>query len=232
MRAVFVPQSSIDPSSKMLEITGDNARHLIAVTRMQKGEEILVLNGKGSKIMARVEEIKGKKLTLSLKGHEKCHPKNNIDLAVAVTKKDSFETIIRLCVELGIGRLCPIYTQYSQRNFQNTERISRLMENAMIQSNNPFYLQIMPAQGLDEIGQSIDGYDHLFYFSSRSQSYKWTPTEKAERILILIGPEGGFSLEEEKKLQASSWKFIHLPTYILRSSTAVPVAVGHILGLH
>ena len=230
MRAVFVTESLIDMSKKKLEIAGENARHLIVVARIKKGEDLLILNGNGIKILAKVEEIKGKKLVLSLENHRKCLPENNIDLVAAVAKKDSYEAIIRLCVELGIGRLYPIYSQYSQRNYKHTKRISKLIESAMIQSNNPFYLQIMPAENFKEIDKIAAGYNHLLYFSSHNHPSLSIAIKKEERILAFIGPEGGLSLEEEKKLERLSWQFVHLSTCILRCPTAVPAAVGYMTG--
>ncbi|MCY4524023.1 MAG: RsmE family RNA methyltransferase [Halobacteriovoraceae bacterium] len=231
MRSVFIPTASFDDSPKTLEIKGKNAHHLITVARIKKGEDILILNGKGIRITAKVKEIGSKTLVLVLNDYEKCLPPSDIDLVAGVTKKDSFEKIIGLCVELGIGRLFPLGCEYSQRSFKNTPRISRLIESAMIQSNNPFFLRIMPHLPFKNLERVIKDYDGLFYFSSRKRSFKKSKHKDKSKILILVGPEGGLSSQEEKMLEDSSWTFVNLPTWILRSPTAVSAAVGHIIGL-
>ena len=74
-------------------------------------------------------------------------------------------------------------------------------------------------------------YGHIFCFSlKRNQYYMEQKNLNDTKSLILIGPEGGFSASEEMALsQHSCLSFLNIPSYILRSSTAMSVALGQVL---
>lgn len=225
MRAIYYPFDGTN-NLQSISITGDSAKHL-HVVRIRPGEEILVLNGKGQKAFTKVGEISKNHIELFILETVSATPGHLISLAIAAPKKDAFEDILKMAVELGVLNIFPLTSDYSQYEYQKSERVQRILESALIQSNNSFMPQVYPQQKLENFLENIK--IPLFFFNSR-------PLEcgKVENIIgekmILIGPEGGFSPAEESRILGLSQVFsIHLPTPILRAPTAVASSIGYLL---
>ncbi len=220
MRAIFYP--NIDTSWKHLAINGDKAKHLIKVVRVKLNEEILILSGDGKKLFGVIEEITKKELVISIKKYEVQESKNSIDLFVGQVKKEALDLVIKMAVELGVNKLIIGETQFSQRYVIKPERIENLIESAMEQSNNAYKLivEFLNFKTLD-----LNSYESKICLSSTRQTKNCGNVIKGNTLLI-IGPEGGFSEEEENFLEEKVTMKIHLPTPILRTPTAVACGVG------
>ncbi len=233
MRAVFLEPQILCHLSEgaLLPIMDERAHHLIKVVRLKEGEKLLLMNGEGLIAEAQVHEIRKRDLTVKVL-KSILHPKNNfIELALAIPSKDAMEDVLRQAVELGITHIQPLLTSYSEKNFEFAERHQRIFESALIQSNNPYFPTVSKTQSFDDFCQKIDKQKTYLYFCSRSQSTQLQTTDTP--MTLIIGPEGGFSLEEEEILQTrANVKFIHLPSYILRTPTAVSCACGLVFASH
>jgi 16S rRNA (uracil1498-N3)-methyltransferase len=227
MRAVFC-DLDIQAGNSTIVISGERAHHL-NVVRVKVGEEILILNGVGRKFYAEIINITKKDVTLKILKFESSKPNDILDLAIAAPKKEAFEDILKISVELGINQIVPLFSQYSQYEYSPSERSARVLESALVQSNNQYLPKILKQVDLDNFLEFSEG--QILYFSA-DQTNCLDLVDLKSKIIILIGPEAGFSSVEEAKIKASSKvKVIHLKTPILRAPTAVAAAVGYILGL-
>lgn len=227
MRAVFCElENDIKPEAE-INILGERAHHL-QVVRMKEGEDLLVLNGKGQRFFSKIISMKKKEAVLKILKIEIDQPQHQIQLAIALPKKEAFEDILKIAVELGVGNIFPLYSEFSQYEYVANERIGRLLESALVQSNNVFLPKIASQVKLmDYLDQNTDP---LVYFSASPLSIKEN-TGINSKLTMLIGPEAGFSPMEVKKIcDTKNIKIIHLPTPILRAPTAVATSVGFLLG--
>ena len=236
MRAIFdelLIFEQINPGDQ-LTFADSKMHHVIKVARTRVGEEVLILDGNGHTVLTTVLKIDAGSVILEVK-EKKIHTQEILlHLALGLPKKEALETIVRSCVEIGINKIIPLKTRYSQLNeVKKTKRMELIIENAMIQSNNPFRSKIDPTINLDELERKFDQYDKLFYFSStKKNDCSLSPIGPEEKVLFIIGPEGGFALEEEDQIcNNKSINTIHLSTPILRAPTAACVAAGLIHGL-
>jgi 16S rRNA (uracil1498-N3)-methyltransferase len=94
-------------------ISGERAHHL-NVVRVKVGEEILILNGRGLKFFAKIINITKKDIALKIFKFERSTPNDILDLAIATPKKEAFEDILKISVELGINQIVPLFSQYCQ----------------------------------------------------------------------------------------------------------------------
>lgn len=227
MRAVFWDQDIGE--QKTIVLTSDQAHHLNNVIRVKIGEEILLLNGRGRKYLARIQSQKKREVILgdleSLNPEEK---KYRISLGIAQVKKDAMDAILKASCELGIETIYVIETEFSQRYPLNNERIQKIMVSALEQSNNAYLPEIISVK-LAEI--NFTEFDNIFLFSTKTDTVsKISPLKSKQNNLILIGPEGGFSLSEISPVEAlGNSQLINLPTPIMRAPTAVNCAVGYVL---
>ncbi len=225
MRAVYYKFEN-DFSGDVVTIKGDSVHHLM-VARVRVKEKILLLNGSGIKIQGEVLEISKNSIKVKIHSKEAFTPEHQLSLAIAMPKKDAFEDILKIAVEVGIREIHPLVSAFSQYDYTPNERIERILESALIQSNNPFFPVIHAQKKLSDFLSMHE--DELVFFNSQVSNSK-NHTKKDIRRTILVGPEGGFSPEEiENILKYPQILEVHLPTPILRAPTAVASSVGYLL---
>ena len=155
-----------------------------------------------------------------------------VDLAFCIPKKSACDEILKIATELGINQIYPVQSDFSSRYPFNNERVEKLIESALIQSNNPFFPKFNEIISFNEFESLFEGYDRVFVFSSKDKVQ--TSRKKIgsfKKGLVIIGPEGGFSPSEERFLEGGSKNIkIHLSTPILRAPHALSVAVGFLMG--
>lgn len=233
MRSIFLKDiiENDVATNEIIEIDGKNAHHLIRVVRLKIGEKVLILNGHGIKAISEVKTIDRKVVRLSIISSELVERKHNIDLAICMPKKDALEDIIKKSVELGFTNLIPVVSKFSTGKIKDYDRAFRLAESAIIQSNNAFGLNIENEYSFDLLVSKLQEYDIIVYCDSRGVSQSIDRKMSInDRVLVIIGPEGGLDTSEEDLLSnVSNVIGINFPTYILRSPTAVSTATGYIL---
>ncbi|MBF0206977.1 MAG: RsmE family RNA methyltransferase [Oligoflexia bacterium] len=214
---------------------GERVFHLVRVLRVTPGEKIAIFNGRGEIWVGEVQkDTKSSILVVRILEKKVMQKMHNLDLAMGTTKREAFEEVVKMAVELGYQRLIPLKTTFSQRLKLNVERTERLVESAIIQSNNPFFLSIEPETTLQEV---VKAYDIVMYFTEKldqmlqkQNQQLWSGIEPLKsKILLIIGPEAGLSSEEETfLLSLKNSSSIHLPAYLMRCPTAVCTATGFV----
>lgn len=228
MRAIF---SERGQEIKLIE--GEEAHHLINVVRIKKDEEILVLNGAGTKTLARVSGIDKNRINLDIIESKFSEKQDNVHLAIGLPKKDAFEEVLRNATEVGISRVFHFKSQFSQQNFIFNDRIKRVLISSLIQSNNPYFPSLEKIADLASLTKIFPQYDKVIYFCSHTEipTVSSLKIEEKDKILLIIGPEGGFSpIEEDLLFKNSLVNSLHLPSFILRAPTAVVASVGWVMG--
>jgi 16S rRNA (uracil1498-N3)-methyltransferase len=226
LRAVFYPFETSDVGQNV-KVVGDTAHHL-NVVRVKTGEVILLLNGKGSKLTGVIESIQKNQVDINITHVENFIPTHELSLAIANPKKDAFEDILKASVELGLRNIYPLSSDFSQYDYASSERIQRVLESALIQSNNPFFPIIHPQVTLKEFLSKHQ--ETIVFFNSQINPEQKNAGANVTSKTILIGPEGGFSPAEVAAISGySQIQEIHLSTPILRAPTAVASSVGYLL---
>ena len=226
MRAVYHSFDSI-ASGDQLVIIGDAAHHL-NVVRVKANETVLLMNGKGSILKGVIQALSKNRVEIKIEHSETFQHTHELSLAVANPKKEAFEDILKSAVELGLKHVYPLSSEFSQYDYASSERIQRVLESALIQSNNPFFPIIHEQQTLKNFLNTHQ--DTLVFFNSQINPNSAKKEFHNIAKTILIGPEGGFSPNEVAEiLKFSQVQEIHLPTPIMRAPTAVASSVGYLL---
>lgn len=208
----------------MYVLTGDALHHLVNVIRIEKGEELLLLNGEGLFVETSVEHISKRELHLKKMNHyEKALP-FHYDLALGMPKREALELSLKQATELGFRTIYLIKSDYSQMRFPEKERTDKLLVSALEQSNAPFLPEIKQVTWEDI---PFNEYDEALLMDSQTKIPSAKAGTKTGKQLLIVGPEGGFSPEELSFLHSREVvKAINLPTPILRTPTAVAAGAG------
>lgn len=231
MRAIFEEKTNLNIDQIIL-ISDERAHHL-NVVRAKINEQILLLDGAGTKALGVIQNISKKEIQIKVIKVEEHQFSAKKYLFLGVPKKDAFEDIVKIATECGISDIVPLSTKYSQYEYEENERINKIIENAMIQSNNLFKPKIHQQQKLNDflVGHELS-LSRTFLFTSFGENKLAKEKCKLEAWGVFIGPEAGFDTEEESSILSSKYApiGIHLPIPIMRAPTAVAVSVGYILG--
>ncbi len=230
MRAEFIEDLKDYKQGDTLELKAKDFHHLINVARLNIGEAIIFLDGYGLKSLATTLEITKKIIIFKLETMEQVERSYQVDLVLTLNKKDATDLMLKISSELGIRKIYLTYSKYSQREKINFERMKRVMIESIKQSNNAYLPEVVGPKEFSEINYS--SYKNIFCFSLRQQKNKAASIALGQgEFLIVLGPEGGLSDEEELLLADYKTKYINFPTPIMRSPTALASAFGWLIGM-
>jgi 16S rRNA (uracil1498-N3)-methyltransferase len=231
LRRIF--HAEIDGESALL--VPEEAHHVSRVLRLRAGDRLEVFDGLGGSRPARVGEVDRRDVEVVFSGPKVVHerPAPAITLAVAPPKGQRMDTLVQMVQEIGIDELVPIVTDNSMRQEFNENRYARwrrVTVAAAKQSGTNFLLSVGQTADFDEILAGLDQWDlrlvchnEYGYESLRESLMK---QQRPERILIAIGPEGGFSSMELKSARESGCATVRLAAPMLRVETAAVFAVS------
>lgn len=216
--------------SGRVEPSADQARYLTGVMRLKLGDELLVFNGYDGEWRAALAEA-GKKsciLTLQEQTREQTTPPD-LDLVVALVKRNRLETIIEKAAELGCRRVRLVITNRTNADHTNVGRLQAIATEAAEQTGRLDVPEVVAPQKLDRL---LDGWDASRFLLFCDEGGDTPPALDALKgasgaWAVLVGPEGGFDEKERKRLRGEK-KFVvvaGLGPRILRADTAAIAAL-------
>jgi 16S rRNA (uracil1498-N3)-methyltransferase len=230
MQLFYVP--NISGSEIILDET--ESKHAIRVLRLQKGDQIQVVDGKGGFYLAEIADANPKKCRLTIVNSALDFGKRNFHLhiAIAPTKNiDRFEWFLEKATEIGIDEITPLLTSHSERKTINAERLEKILVSAMKQSLKAYLPQLHELTTFKELIINNKTENKFIAYCEEIQKIHLKDlATKGNNTLILIGPEGDFSPEEIKLAIENGFKVVSLGESRLRTETAGIVAC-HIVNL-
>jgi 16S rRNA (uracil1498-N3)-methyltransferase len=229
----YCPPEHID--KELVIIEGEEFSHLSHVMRKNEGDEIRVVDGKGNAYDVRLEEIKKKTARGIIYNSYAHHHESNVEvtLAVGILKNPSkFDFLVEKAVELGVKEIIPMQTERTIPSHAKVDRWQKLALAAMKQSCRSYLPQVKVLSTMGKIlsEQHAFGVKVVAHEKSREalaqEHLRWGTKS---RILVMIGPEGGFSDEEIEKCVSVGVMPVSLGERRLRSETAAIVASALIL---
>jgi 16S rRNA (uracil1498-N3)-methyltransferase len=209
--------------------------YLINVLRLNIGNKVIIFNQHQGSFLAKISIIYKKQLELEISQHlTKSQPKSNIILAFALIKNVRLDYLASKATEMGVGCFQPLITQRTVVADFNNDRFFANVKEATEQCGRNLLPTIEPLRKLATLLSSKKPNDILLFCCETGlgkQASKILPnllnTSQNQQIFILIGPEGGFSQEEQFLiLQQENCFALNLGPRILRSDTAIVVALA------
>ncbi len=197
------------------------------VFRMKNGGHIIVFNGNGTDYEIEITDITTKNISGTLARTIPTQaPSHKKALALAVLKKDNFELVCQKATELGITDIYPITTDRTIKQQLNTERLDKIIIEAVEQSGRGDIPKLHNIQILLETyEQTKDVYTSYIADIGASLPLR----SHHEDTLVYIGPEGGWSDEEQLFFKEKHITPISLGQFVLRAETAA-IATATLLG--
>nr|WP_319512603.1 16S rRNA (uracil(1498)-N(3))-methyltransferase [uncultured Draconibacterium sp.] len=230
MQLFYVP--NISGAEVILNET--ESKHAIRVLRLNEGDQIELIDGKGGFYRARITNANPKKCKLSIIDSQTEFGKKDFHLhiAIAPTKNiDRTEWFLEKCTEIGIDEITPLLSEHSERKVIKPERLEKILVSAMKQSVKAYLPRLNELTKLsDLLQQATETKKYIAHCNEGEKPHLKNVVKPGEKVLILIGPEGDFSPEEVNLALQSGFKAISLGDARLRTETAGVVAC-HIVNL-
>ncbi len=204
---------------------GNEAGHIAQVLRMKVGQEIIASLNDENDYYCTLIEVNKKSVVAKIGRVEKCGalPKKNIVLYQAMPKREYFETIVTKSVELGVSEIRPFASQFSVNHDFKRERVEQIVLTACKQCERSKLVSVSDVLSFEKVLKELSDYDMVIFANEHSSDkFNVTDLKSKESIAVIIGAEGGFSLEEAEAIKNASDKVksVSLGERILRCDTA------------
>ena len=192
------------------------AEHLFRVLRAAPGERFRLLDGRGGRAVAEV--LPGKLLRVEAR-EELPEPEKKLHLFFALPRRNRLDALLPACAELGVWELHPCVCARSVAEGAPNERWRLQLVEGCKQSGNPFLPRVAePEPLLPAVRRAAAGGMELFYGSVAAAEVPDSPT--AREVGWVVGPEGGFTSDEEAALRETGVRPLNLGEWVLRLETA------------
>ena len=200
--------------------------HAVRVLRMQQGDELTVVDGRGHRCKCRLEVPHPKHVVLDVVSVEDVPQgwTSQITVAVAPTKNmDRMEWLLEKLVEVGINRFVPVLCQRSERKEVKPARLEKIAVSAMKQSLKATLPELQPMTSLPELLRAtwLPQNRYFGYCADDIERHNFAKEYiPGSDVIMLIGPEGDFSPSEANEAVAAGFRPVTLGNERLRTETA------------
>jgi len=225
---------------QIIELSDENKHHAARVLRLKTGDAITLFNGNGGEFSAHIENISKSSTTVLIDTYHEieCESPLHIELAQAICVNEKMDWIIQKAVELGVTCIQPITTTRSivhlsdERSSKRLQHWQKIIVSACEQCGRNHLPQILPLISLPEwLSQKKTAQSaHDLYFmlsTTTTKGLKDIPKPPASaNLALVIGPEGGFTPEEEIAILHTGFIPLRLGKRILRTESAALAAIA------
>ena len=210
------------------------AVHLSRVLRIKPQGKLECIDGRGGRFTCECLEVERSLVRVRILRVNFTFPDPlNIRMVIALGKGNKWDELIRPMCELGVSRLTPLISERTEGVFsfskveEKKDRWRKIAQEACKQSGNlwlpTFDNPTLFADGLSQVNNGCEG---LWFGSLSAGAKKLSPSPEKEKVTIFIGPEGGWSKQEEDLARTAGFSFFRLGSNVLRVETAAVSALA------
>ena len=203
----------------------EESKHCIRVLRLAIQDQVILIDGIGGYYEAEILEPDPKKTLLHILSKQRDYNKKgySLHIAVAPTKNiERLEWFLEKATEIGVDEITPIICGRSERKEVKIDRLNKVITSAVKQSIKAYHPKINEPVRLKSFLEKNFG-DHECFIAHCNLGDKVEIKNALtlnNNYLILIGPEGDFTLQEVALAVEKKFIPISLGTSRLRTETA------------
>jgi 16S rRNA (uracil1498-N3)-methyltransferase len=237
-----LPRFFISPeqvAGSRISIYGEDVRHIAVVLRMKPGEKLLLCDGKGGEYTAQILRTSRSEIVTEImsESHQQI-PYPHVTLGQGLPKTDKMDWIMQKGTELGVEAIVPLVTERTILRLKDEEkRITRwqkICREAAMQSARVNIPRVSRTIFFRDFLSTLDPGPLtllLLLWQEGVQPVKEVlrNNDDVKKIVVLIGPEGGFSAAEAEMAKARGFHPVSLGLNILRTETAAIAVLSMIM---
>ena len=222
-------------TGETLDLSGGDAHKIVDVLRKRSGDSIEIVDSSAQRFTATLQ-IEGRNVRARLHGRNAPLEAQGLEITVAqgLPKGQKMDFVVEKVTELGVAAIIPLYSErtiVSDAGKTKLDRWRRLAKTAAAQCGRDRIPEVAEPRKLENLLESFSAYDTVLFpweLAEHGPLHDVLPRllENSRRVLVIIGPEGGFSHAEAEAAQRAGAQLISLGPRILRTETAALVTVA------
>lgn len=233
-RFFFEPDQRRDA---IVRLDGDESRHVQKVLRLTVGTDIELFDGNGGLFSGRIVGT-GRNVDVEITGTLAVpdEPGPKVVVCQGLLKGEKMDLVVQKSTEMGVSVLQPVHAQRCQGKLndgQAEKKLGRWQRISLAACKQSMRLQPMRIEPAMELGEALAvGLGErvlrlMFWEEERNfQLQEIGDWQVYDKVILLLGPEGGLSDAEAEAAVAADWQLVSLGRNILRAETATLAAVA------
>ncbi|MFD1066336.1 16S rRNA (uracil(1498)-N(3))-methyltransferase [Oceanobacillus locisalsi] len=244
MQRYFISKEQV--TDQTVKITGEDVHHITKVMRNKPGDEVICNTDDGYAARCKIIEVHDIEVQAEIENwlNETAELPVEVTVAQGIPKGDKFEWILQKGTELGAATFIPFAADRSvakwddQKFSKKAKRFRKILKEASEQSHRNRIPELSPVMQLKALIEESASYTvKLFAYEEEAKgdieerstfAAALNNLSDGDRVLLVIGPEGGISEQEAKLLKEAGFQAIRLGKRILRTETAALYALAGI----
>ncbi len=232
---IFVDQKL--RAGTVVVLADEAAHHISRVLRLRLGHPLVLFDGRGGEYDAEISKVNKRSVKVHINQYQEVDNESplHITLAQGISRGQKMDFILQKAVELGVDRIIPVMTEYGnvrldeERQQKKIKHWNGVIIGACEQCGRNKIPEIVAPLSFDECLGIDVGTDRgmtkiILHSGTGGRLSKLAKVEGG--IMLLVGPEGGFSDDEIEKACAADYQIINIGPRILRTETAALAAIS------
>ena len=238
LHRIFCPE--LPANQSLFELPEKQANYVGAVLRLRTDDVMHVFNGKGDEYFTRIVSVNRRHVLVAL-GRRIINTKESpliVELGQVLSRGDRMDFAIQKSVELGVSLISPLLSERCEvkldphRMTKRRHHWQQIVYSASEQCGRSLTPQVRQPQALTDWLVSAEG-DVKFVFHPQQTSHvneglHFGNQPEPDKVILLVGPEGGFSEKEVNLARQHGFQTMTLGPRILRTETAPIVALSFV----
>lgn len=227
-----------DRNGDDVTLSEEESRHIVKVLRLKVGTEVELFDGSGSLYSGSLTMV-GRRVEASISDRVAGDEEGAAVIWVyqPVLKGEKMDMVVQKCTELGVAGMIPFHSsrcqgkldaRQAEKKHQRWQRISLAACKQCLRLQ-PMQLEKprLYSESFGDVNRSEGDLRLLFWEEEKEVHLQDIPAVlEAQSIDLMLGPEGGFSVEEVEEARQYGWQTVSLGDRILRAETATLSAVS------
>ncbi len=223
------------------ELTGSSARYIGRVLRLGPNDEITLFNGRGGEYRATINRVSKDKVVVSVAEYVDRDVESPlaIHLLQGISRGERMDLVMQKATELGVTTITPLLTDHSVVKLEARRAEKRLhhwrgiVASACEQSGRNVLPEVSaPRPFRTWLGENTDNTGTRIILRPGGGASMQSLDDNVRVVILLVGPEGGFSSSEYELAEATGFKAVGFGGRIMRTETAAVAAIAALQTLY
>jgi len=221
----------------VVEVTGDEAHHAVAVRRLRVGESVVLTDGVGTSVAGSVDSTGKRVFSVTVSSVSSAAPSSPaVTVVQAIPKGERGELAVEVLTEIGVDEIVPwaasrcVSVWRGERAAKSHAKWESTAREAAKQARRTWFPVVSSVALTAEVVGLLESADLAVVLHEEGDvALASLAVPATGRIVVVVGPEGGISPEELAAFSAAGVRSVRLGAEVLRTSTAGLAAVSALL---
>jgi 16S rRNA (uracil1498-N3)-methyltransferase len=227
---VYVEEQLAPGKSCVLE--GSAANHIMRVLRLRDGDSLTLFDGRGGEYAARITAFRKSSVQVEVQEQRNVERESRLELTLAqgISRGERMDWVMQKATELGVARILPVITVRTmvkldeRQSERKVEHWRAIVISACEQSGRNRVPEVAAPCAFHELLRNDDVHGQKLLLSPNGD-LNARDLALTGRALLLVGPEGGLSPEEQELAIAGGFRQVRMGPRVLRTETAAIAAL-------